>query len=182
MSLKIGILTCSDSRARGQAEDASGEVLKTACEKLGWTVVAYDVVPDDRTGIAASIAQFADRAGVNVVLTTGGTGFGPRDVTPEATRDVCPREAPGIAEAIRAGSMAITRRAMLSRATAGLRGQTLVVNLPGSPRAVIESLKLVADQFPHAVEMIHGADHEAAGSPPSAAPSPSSSPDSTNSS
>ena len=182
MTLRIGILTCSDSRARGDGEDTSGQTLKAACEKLWWTVAAYDVVPDDRTGIAASIAQFADRAHVDVVLTTGGTGFGPRDVTPEATRDVCIREAPGIAEAIRAGSMAITRRAMLSRATAGLRGRTLIVNLPGSPKAVIESLKLVADQFPHAVEMMRGEGHDPAASPPSADPSASSTPDSTNSS
>jgi molybdenum cofactor synthesis domain-containing protein len=160
MTLRIAILTCSDSRARGEAADESGPALARACEAHGWTAEILDVVPDDRAGIAAAIAVSADSGEIDVLLTTGGTGFGPRDVTPEATLDVCDREAPGIAEAIRAGSMEITRRAMLSRGVAGLRESTLVVNVPGSPKAATESLALIADQLEHAVEMIAGSGHD----------------------
>jgi molybdenum cofactor synthesis domain-containing protein len=159
MTLRISVLTCSDSRASGDADDESGPALAQACEAQGWTIESLAVVPDDRATIAAAIAQVADGGRTDVLLTSGGTGFGPRDVTPEATGDVCEREAPGIAEAIRAGSMQITRRAMLSRGLAGLRGQTLVVNLPGSPKAAAESLALIADQLEHGVEMLRGGGH-----------------------
>lgn len=157
--LRIAIITCSDSRAAGTAEDTAGPELAAECERLGWRVIDTVIVPDDVDAIQAAIVQAADDARADVVLTTGGTGFGPRDVTPEATRAACPREAPGIAEAIRAGSMTITRRAMLSRATAGLRDTTLVVNLPGSRKGAVESLGFVADQFEHAVEMLRGGGH-----------------------
>jgi molybdopterin adenylyltransferase len=156
--IKVSIVTCSDSRAAGTAEDTAGPALAEECERLGWRVVSTAIVPDDIEAIRTAIVTAAD-AHADVVLTTGGTGFGPRDVTPEATRAACPREAPGIAEAIRAGSMTITRRAMLSRATAGLRGTTLVVNLPGSRKGAVESLGFVADQFEHAVEMLRGGGH-----------------------
>ena len=159
MSLKVAIITCSDSRAAGLAEDTAGSALRAECEARGWEVVAALLVEDDRGAIAEAIRQAADSLEADVTLTCGGTGFGPRDVTPEATMDVCEREAPGIAEAIRAGSMQITGRAMLSRGVAAIRGTTLVVNLPGSRKAAVECFGFVADQFEHAVEMMRGGGH-----------------------
>ena len=157
--LKIALLTCSDRCSRGESEDTAGLALRAACEDRGWVVVAYHVCPDDEESIAASLTELTDLEEADVVLTCGGTGLGPRDVTPEATLAVCEREAPGIAEAIRAGSMRVTRRAMLSRGVAGQRGTTLVVNLPGSEKAALECLGFVADQFQHAVEMMAGGGH-----------------------
>jgi len=156
-ALKFAILTCSDTRT--VAEDTAGAALAELIAEQGWSVVAHEVVPDDRTVIAALIARFADELDADVVLTCGGTGFSTRDVTPEATVDACDRLAPGIAEHIRAESMKITRRAMLSRGTAALRGTTLVVNLPGSEKAARESFGFVADQFEHAISMVHGGGH-----------------------
>jgi molybdopterin adenylyltransferase len=160
MSLKIAVLTCSDTRSRGEAEDTAGAALVAACQDRGWEIAATEVVPDDRAVIAASLVRLADEIGVDVILTCGGTGFGPRDVTPEATLEACDRLAPGIGEAIRAGSMQITQRAMLSRALSGLRGRTLVVNLPGSRKAAAESFEFVADQLEHATEMMRGGGHD----------------------
>lgn len=157
--LKIGVITCSDTRSRGEAEDTAGLALVALCEERGWEVAAYRIEPDDRDYIALAIVELADRAGVDIVLTCGGTGLSPRDVTPEATRDVCARDVPGIAEAVRAGSLAVTRRAMLSRAVAAQRGRTLVINLPGSEKAARESFGFVADQLEHAVEMARGGGH-----------------------
>lgn len=157
--LKIAILTCSDSRAAGDEEDTAGRTLRDVCEARGWMVVAYHVCPDDAECIATSIAELADVEGADVVLTCGGTGLGPRDVTPEATTVACDRMVPGIAEAIRAGSLGITPRAMLSRAVAGTLGHTLVVNLPGSEKAAVECFDLVADQFEHAIDMMAGGGH-----------------------
>lgn len=156
--LRVGIVTCSDTRSRGEAEDTAGPALATAVREAGWDPFAYSIVADDADAIAAAIGQMA-KDGADVVLTCGGTGFGPRDVTPEATLSVCDRVAPGIAEAIRAQSMAVTRRAMLSRGVAGLAGTTLVVNLPGSRKAALESFGFAADQFEHAVEMMAGGGH-----------------------
>lgn len=158
--LRIGILTCSDTRSRGEAVDTAGPALKALAEERGWQVDAYRIEPDDRDYIARAIVEMADRQGIDVVFTCGGTGLGPRDVTPEATRDVCPRDVPGIAEAIRAGSLAVTRRAMLSRAVAAQRGTTLVINLPGSEKAARESFGFVADQIEHAALMAAGGGHE----------------------
>ncbi len=158
-ALRIAVLTCSDTRSTGEAEDTAGPALADAAHDLGWDVVAYRVAPDDRAVIADAIARMADTDGADVVLTTGGTGFSTRDVTPEATRDACDREAPGIAEAIRSQSMAVTRRAMLSRAVAGLRGSTLVINLPGSHKGALESFEFVSDQLEHAVAMMAGGGH-----------------------
>lgn len=158
--LSIGILTCSDTRSRGEAEDTAGPALAALVEARGWRVDSYRIEADDRDYIALAIVEMADRQGVDVVLTCGGTGLGPRDVTPEATRDVCPRSVPGIAEAIRAGSLAVTRRAMLSRAVAAQRGTTLVINLPGSEKAARESFGFIADQLEHAVAMAAGGGHE----------------------
>lgn len=159
MPLRIGVITCSDTRSRGEAEDTAGPALTALCEERGWSVVGYRVEPDDREVIAAAIVAMADDLAVDVVLTCGGTGLSPRDVTPEATRDVCPRDVPGVAEAIRAGSLAITRRAMLSRAVAAQRGRTLVVNLPGSEKAARESFGFIAEQLEHAAEMAAGGGH-----------------------
>lgn len=157
--LRIAVITCSDTRARREAEDTAGPALVGLCEARGWDVVGYRIEPDDRDAIALAIVDAADHDRADVVLTCGGTGLGPRDVTPEATRDVCPRDVPGIAEAIRAGSMAITRRAMLSRAVAAQRGTTLVINLPGSEKAAREAFELIAGELEHAVEMMAGEGH-----------------------
>lgn len=157
--LRIGIITCSDTRSTGETEDTAGPALADACVEAGWTVVDYRIVPDDVEAISSAIIGMADDAHADVVLTTGGTGFSPRDVTPEATMRACDREAPGIAEAIRAQSMAVTRRAMLSRGVAALRGTTLVVNFPGSRKGALESFGFIADQLEHAVEMMAGGGH-----------------------
>jgi molybdenum cofactor synthesis domain-containing protein len=157
--LRIGILTSSDTRARGEAEDTSGHALKQLCEERGWSVVSYDVCPDDRNALAAALMKMADEDSADVVLTTGGTGLGPRDVTPEATAQVAERAAPGIAEHIRAESGKITGRAMLSRGVSAVRGRTLIINLPGSERAARESFSFVVDQLEHAVEMMAGGGH-----------------------
>lgn len=155
--LRIGIITCSDTRS--EADDTAGKALIALSEEHGWRVVGYAIEPDDRAAIARAIIDQADRKEADVIFTCGGTGLSPRDVTPEATRDVCPRDVPGIAEAIRAGSLAVTRRAMLSRAVAGQRGRSIVINLPGSEKAARESFGFVADQLQHAVEMAAGGGH-----------------------
>ena len=154
--LQIAVLTCSDTR--GEAEDTAGRALSELIAGRGWTLSGYQVVPDDKLRIEAAIVEMAD-GGADVILTCGGTGLGPRDVTPEATLDVCERAVPGIAEHMRAESLRVTGRAMLSRATAAVRGRTLVVNLPGSEKAAIECFGFVADQFEHAVKMMNGGGH-----------------------
>ena len=159
MSLSVGIITCSDTRAAGDAEDTAGPALLALVEARGWEVAGYEIVPDDREVIARMIVSMADEAGADVVLTCGGTGLGPRDVTPEATGDVCERDVPGIAEHVRAQSLAITARAMLSRAAARQRGTTLVINMPGSEKAARETFGFVADQLEHAVERMAGGGH-----------------------
>jgi molybdenum cofactor synthesis domain-containing protein len=154
--LRVAILTCSDSRS--QAEDSAGRALSELIEARGWQVSAYSLCADDSAAIQAAIAEMAD-AGADVILTCGGTGLGPRDVTPEATLAACDRPVPGIAEHIRAESLKVTGRAMLSRATAAARGVTLVVNLPGSEKAARECFGFVADQFEHAAAMMAGEGH-----------------------
>jgi molybdenum cofactor synthesis domain-containing protein len=114
------------------------------------------IVPDERPVIAETLLAWADEIGLDLVLTTGGTGFGPRDVTPEATHDIIERETPGLAEAMRAASLKITPHAMLSRAVAGIRGRTLIINLPGSPKAVLENLEVILPALPHAIELLQG--------------------------
>lgn len=157
--LRIGVLTCSDTRSAGEAEDTAGRALIDLIEERGWLVVAYHVCPDDRECIASSLMEMADVGGADVVLTCGGTGLGPRDVTPEATRDVAPRLVPGIAEYVRAESLRITPRAMLSRAVAAQRDDTLIINLPGSEKAARESFGFLEGQLEHAVEMMRGGGH-----------------------
>ncbi len=158
--LRMGILTCSDSRSKGMEEDTAGHALVDICSERGWVVVSYHVTPDDTEHITASLIDMADLDRCDVVLTVGGTGLGPRDVAPEATLAVSEREVPGIAEAIRADSMKVTRRAMLSRGVAVTRGRTLVVNLPGSEKAARETFAVIADQLEHAVEMMAGGGHD----------------------
>lgn len=153
--MRFGIVCASDRCYRGECEDQSGKLLEALVADLSEESV-YCLVPDDRTMLEETLIRLCDEHGVDVILTTGGTGFAPRDVTPEATRAVIDREAPGISEAIRAKSLAVTPNAMLSRAISGIRGKTLIVNLPGSPKAVRESLEVVLPVLPHAVETLSG--------------------------
>lgn len=153
---RAAVLTVSDRAAAGEFEDASGPALVEGLAALGWTVVSRDLVPDVRERIETVLVRWADRDGIPLVLTTGGTGVAPRDVTPDATRGVADREIPGIAEAVRADGIAKTPHAMLSRATAAVRGLTLIVNLPGSPRAVVEALAVLAPALDHAMNLVAG--------------------------
>lgn len=155
--LTFAIVTCSDTRS--EKEDTAGALLQERIKEAGWTCASYTVVKDERADIAAAIAAAADIPEVDIVLTCGGTGLSLRDVTPEATRDVCDREVPGIAEGMRAYSLAITNRAMLSRAVCMQRGTTLVINLPGSKKAAAENWDGVKDVLEHAVSMMHGGGH-----------------------
>jgi molybdenum cofactor synthesis domain-containing protein len=150
----VGILTVSDRSARGERPDASGPALEQAALAHGWQVNRQAVVPDELVTIRETLEVWGDSGELDVILTTGGTGFSPRDVTPEATLAVVERLAPGIAEAMRAASLRVTPHAMLSRSTAGIRRRALIVNLPGSPRAALENLEAVAAVLPHAVDLL----------------------------
>ena len=154
MSIKFAVLTISDRSSRGEYEDRSGPVLVEAIHHAGWDVLQTEVIPDDHDQIVNQLLVWADTGDVNVILTTGGTGFTSRDVTPEATRKVIEREAPGLAEAMRAGSLKITPHGMLSRAVAGIRKRTLIINLPGSPKAALENYQIVVPVLVHAVQML----------------------------
>lgn len=153
-TIRLGVLTVSDRSARGERTDASGPALKNMVNEQGWEVVQVGIVPDDRDIIEQTLVSWCDSQATDVILTTGGTGFNRRDVTPEATQSVIDRGAPGLAEAMRFASMQKTPHAMLSRAVAGIRGRTLIVNLPGSPRAAIENLTVILPVIPHAVELL----------------------------
>ena len=157
MDIAFAIITCSDTRTI--EEDAAGAALESLIEARGWTVASHVVVKDDRGPIAAAIIEAADAMQADVVLTCGGTGLSPRDVTPEATQDACDRNVPGIAEAMRYYSLQKTGRAMLSRGLCMQRGNTLVINLPGSEKAARENWEAVADQLEHAVKMTAGGGH-----------------------
>lgn len=158
---KVGIITASDKGAAGAREDRSGPAI--AARLPGdYQVVCTEIVPDDRAQLAEALRRMCDEQGCNLVLTTGGTGFSPRDVTPEATRDIVERETPGLAEAIRAYSMQFTRRAMLSRGVSGIRGRTLIINLPGSPKAVQESMDAFLDTVGHGLRLLLNTDGECA--------------------
>ncbi len=152
----VGILTISDKGAQGQRHDRSGEVIRESLSQLDSHIIKYDIVPDEHEVIAGKLAQWADEGGVDVILTTGGTGLSQRDVTPEATLSIIDKSVPGFAEAMRAKSLEKTPMAVLSRATAGVRGKCLIINLPGSPKAVQECLEVVLPAVPHAVEIIKG--------------------------
>ncbi len=160
IAVRGGIVTVSTKGAAGERPDESGPAIREALVAAGHEVVSAALVPDDATRIATAILD-AIHAGANVVLTTGGTGLSPNDVTPEATRRVIDREVPGIAEALRSRSLEKTAHAMLSRAVAGAAGATLVVNLPGSPKAVGESMAVLLPVLPHAVELLAGESGEA---------------------
>jgi gephyrin len=154
--IQVGILTVSDRSARGERPDASGPALAQAvADRLpGAVVVATDIVPDDPSTISGMLIEWSDGRRLDLILTTGGTGFAPRDVTPEATQSILDREAPGLAEAMRSASLLVTPHAMLSRAVAGMRGRTLIVNLPGSPKAALENLVTILPVLPHAIELL----------------------------
>jgi|SRR5579884_4281172 molybdopterin adenylyltransferase len=153
--ITIGVLTISDSGARGTRPDTSGETICSMVARLPDAVVsAGTIIPDERLLIQATLREWCDEKHLNLVLTTGGTGLGPRDVTPEATRAVIEREAPGIAEAMRAESLRHTPFGMLSRGVAGIRGRTLIINLPGSPKAVKECLECILPVLPHAINLL----------------------------
>jgi molybdopterin adenylyltransferase len=157
--VRAAVLTVSDSTARGERTDESGPHIAAALSTAGFEVAATRVVPDDPATITATLVEWADELGVDVILTTGGTGFSLRDSTPEATLAAAHRRAPGIAEALRADGMRRTPRACLSRGEAVLRGTTLIVNLPGSLRAVTEGMEFLLPLLPHAVTMIAGGGH-----------------------
>lgn len=158
---KVGIITASDKGAAGAREDRSGPAIAARLPD-DYRVVCTEIVPDDRAQLAEAMRRMCDEQGCNLVLTTGGTGFSPRDVTPEATRDIVERETPGLSEAIRAYSMQFTRRAMLSRGVSGIRGRTLIVNLPGSPKAVQESMDAFLDTVGHGLRLLLNTDGECA--------------------
>lgn len=158
MNINFAIITCSDTRSI--EEDTAGMRLEELIRKNGWTVASHVIVKDEVDQIAAQIVRAADELDVDIILTCGGSGLSLRDVTPEATRSVCQREVPGIAEAMRAYSMTKTGRAMLSRAIAAQRGRTLVINLPGSKKAAEENFEGIYEQFEHAAHMMAGEGHK----------------------
>ncbi|HNB53125.1 MAG TPA: MogA/MoaB family molybdenum cofactor biosynthesis protein [Anaerolineales bacterium] len=153
-TIRVGILTVSDRSARGERPDLSGPALEDAARGYGWQVIWQAILPDEISEIREFLTQRADEQQIDLLLTTGGTGFAPRDVTPEATLTVVERLAPGLAEAMRAESLKITPHAMLSRGVAGIRKQTLIVNFPGSPKAAVEQLAIIAPALPHAVQLL----------------------------
>ena len=153
---RVGILTLSDKGSRGEREDLSGTAIRDLLSPEVYAVDAYEVIPDERDTIVSTLVRWIDEGGLDLVLTTGGTGVSPRDVTPEATRSVIERELPGFAEAMRWASLQKTPHAVISRAVAGIRRRSLIVNLPGSPRAVRENLSVILPALPHALEKIQG--------------------------
>ena len=155
--MRVAVITSSDSGAKGIREDKSGPLIQEIVEKLGAKIVSYTLLPDERKQLSDTMAEIADRGQADLILTTGGTGFSPRDCMPEATLDIVERQVPGIPEAMRVYSMQFTGRAMLSRAMAGIRKQTLIVNLPGSPKAISETLEYIYPQLVHGVDILIGA-------------------------
>ena len=148
------VLTVSDSASRGEREDRSGPAVVAELEKLGCRIAATEIISDDRDLISTKLRGYADRAEVNLIFTTGGTGFAPRDNTPEATRAVIEREAPGLAELMRLRSLDATPLAALSRAVCGIRGRTLIVNLPGSTRGAVQNFTAIRSSLPHAIGLL----------------------------
>ncbi len=155
--MNICILTVSDRSFNGARNDLSGPAIINKIESLGWNPVDYKIVPDEIKLIQDQLIQWCDEVSPDLVFTTGGTGFAPRDITPEATKEIIEKFTPGISEYIRLRSMQITPHAMLSRGIAGIRKRTLVINLPGSPKAALESIDFILPALPHAVELIQNA-------------------------
>jgi molybdenum cofactor synthesis domain-containing protein len=154
--IRAAIVTVSDSVAAGTREDRSGAMLRERAEALGWRVTAQEIVPDEIDRISGVLTRLADSGQVSLILTTGGTGVAPRDVTPEAARTVIEREIPGLGEMMRAEGRKLTPFAALSRSMAGVRGRVLIVNLPGSPKGAVESLDAIVQLIPHIVDLIEG--------------------------
>lgn len=155
MTIRFGILTLSDRSSRGERADASGPALARLIQAEGWSVAKESILPDEESAIRELLVDWVDSSEIDVILTTGGTGFSPRDVTPEATRAVIEREAPGLAEAMRADSLKITPHAMLSRIVTGIRKRTLIINLPGSPKGAVENLQVLLPVLSHAVQLLN---------------------------
>ena len=160
--IRAVVITVSDACSRGERKDASGELLAQLLKDLGAEIVATEILSDDRDPLAAALREFADRDDVNLIVTTGGTGLAPRDNTPEATLAVIEREAPGLAEAMRNETLKQTPMAMISRGVCGVRSGTLIVNLPGSPKAVRESFAVIAPVLKHAIALLAGKPHDLA--------------------
>ena len=156
LPFQAAVITLSDRCSSGEREDESGPAIEKRLMEEGYQIIERLVLPDDRAALEKELIRLCDQRTPDLILTTGGTGFSPRDITPEATLAVAERPAPGIAEAIRAASMEITRRAMLSRAVSVIRGKTLIVNLPGSPKACMESMDVFMDQLPHGLSLLRG--------------------------
>ena len=154
MTIRVGIITVSDRSSRGERPDESGPALVSAVLEQGWQVVRTTILPDEIEQLTAHLTAWADGGEMDILLTTGGTRFSPRDVTPEATMSVSQRSAPGLAEAMRSASLRITPHAMLSRATAGIRAHALIINLPGSPKGAVENLNVLLPVLPHAVQLL----------------------------
>ena len=154
--VRVGILTISDLGSVGKRADTAGESLIERIREKGWVVERYEIVPDEKPIISARLKEWSDEVGLNLILTNGGTGFSDRDVTPEATIEVLDKSAPGIPEAMRAAGLSKTPMAILSRAVAGIRKSTLIINLPGSERGATESLEAVLEALPHALDVIMG--------------------------
>jgi len=159
MAIRTAILTISDMCAQGKRADTSGQTVKEILPEDTFEVCQKTIIPDDYETITRTLRRFSDEQNIEIVLTTGGTGLGPRDVTPEATTAVCDRKVPGFAEILRSESFKKTPNAVLSRGVAGLRDNTLIINLPGSPKAVRECLEIILNVLPHAVEMMRGGGH-----------------------
>jgi molybdopterin adenylyltransferase len=158
--MRVAILTVSDSVAHRARQDGSGPALAERCRQLGWQVAFTQVVADDEVAIRTRLREWADTGAADMILTTGGTGVGPRDVTPEATSAVVNKLIPGLAEEMRRAGLDSTPRSVLSRGVAGIRAKTLIVNLPGSPRGAVESLDAIAKLVPHIADVLHGARHD----------------------
>jgi len=163
MTIRFAILTISDRSSRGQRPDASGPALVKAISAHSWQAVHREILPDEIDILRNHLLSLSESGEIDIIITTGGTGFSPRDITPEATLGVIERPAPGLVEAMRSDSLRITHHAMLSRAAAGIRGRTLIINLPGSPKGAVENFNIVAPVLEHAVQLLHDDPHAEAG-------------------
>ena len=158
--MRVALITVSDSSAQGTRPDGTGPALTERCRELGWQVVSTEILPDDRARLEARLSALADSGAADLILAAGGTGIGPRDSTPEATAAVCVKLLPGLGEVMREKGRHLNERAVLSRAVAGLRARTIIVDLPGSPRGAVESFDAVQGVLAHAVDVVAGARHD----------------------